>query len=411
MSLISSLAIIIIMIVISMIIYKDIMSPAFLMLIPWAFSFFMLIGSELYYVDRSPAYTYIIIGLMLFQIFYGVTYSGIEKNSIKEKQVYYLNKYADLRLNSLVMWGLIVFETITMAYYLRLLINGHEPIGIFEYIHKMVFAIFYLLILHVCTCSDEEKKRSIIYVGIHCIPLILALLLPSNGRASYFVFILGAIFIYLTFRDYNTFRILKYFTVLLSVLVFLFIYVAIRKNHISSTSIGVDLIIETRNWLTHYLSGSLITFSRWLPSWEIDFSFGRNTFRIIYAVLERIGFDVEVVSTFFPFLQIGASYSNISNVYTVFYTYIVDFGYLGGWIVEAILGVLYAKMYINKDTHRIGSIYLYAIFMYALLMQCFADQYVAILSYYMQMYLWYFLFYKCQILFWNSGTKIRIVRY
>lgn len=411
MSLYTALLIIILMIAVSIFFYKDIMSPAFLMLLPWVFSFFMLIDSELYYMEKSSAYTYIIIGLMIFQIFYAISFFNTSKKKSLLKKEYYAEKYRELRINPLIMWVLIIFETLTMVYYYRVLASGSDPIGIFEYIHKMVFAVFYLLILHLCTCAKEEKKRAMKFTVAHCVPLIFTLLLPSNGRASYFVFILGAVFIYLTFHDYDTFTILKYFSVVLAVFLVLFIYVAIRKNHIVATSSGVDLFAEARNWLTHYISGSLITFSKWLPVWKIDYSFGKNTFRIIYALLDRVGFNVEVASTFFPFMQIGPNYNNIANVYTIFYTYIIDFGYLGGWITELILGIWYAKIYIKKDTHKFGDIYLYAVFMYALFMQCFGDQYVAIVSYYLQMYLWYFLFYKCQLLFWKSNRGLRIVKF
>lgn len=411
MSLYMAVVLIICMVAGTIILYRDIMSPAFLMLLVWFFSFFMLIGSELYYSEKSGAYIYVICGLLTFQLTYGLTFFSKSRKKVLREREKYSKIYHTMKLNKVIMWFVICFETLTMILYYIKLAGGAEAIGIFEYIHKMVFAVFYILILHACTCGKDEKKRVQFFLVVQCIPLVFALMLPTNGRASYFVFILGALFIYLTFHSYNTLVILKYFLLVVAVFIVLFIYVAIRKNHIAEGTTGIDLIVEAKEWLTHYLSGSLITFSRWLPNWKSDFSFGKNTFRIIYAVLERIGFNVDVSSTFFPFMQIGPNYYNIANVYTIFYTYIIDFGFFGGLLIEGILGVIYAKIYIKKDSHKIGDVYLYAVIMYALLMQCFGDQYVAITSYYMQMYLWYFLFYKCQLLFYRSSKGLVIVNY
>ena len=397
------------MVLFTILVYRDFMSPACLMLIPWDLSFILLKFSDFYYRGKSLANTYIIIGIVLFQITYYFSLKSKSKIDIIKKKEEKQLLYNKLSINGMLLTCVSVVEVIFLGPYMIMLLHGSEPILLFEYVHQIAIVLFIMIFYLYYKLPDKHMNRR--YLIIQGVPFVLAVILKSNGRASYFQIGFMILFVYLSFKAYNNGIILKRFIQLLLIFFTLFVYVAIRKNHITEGSLSF-ILEQTCNWIIHYLSGSLVAFQMWFEGSNVYFDFGQNTFRIFYAIANRfISSSIKVTSTYFPFLQIGPRVESIANVYTIYYTYIIDFGKIGGIFVQAILGWFYGYIYRKKDREQMGDILLFSVMIYPLMMQVFGDQYVALESGYMQTFLVYFIFHKCGLLYKNGKRNKLCIKY
>lgn len=402
-----------VLLVSTIILYRDFMSPAILMLIPWLISFVLLKYSDFYYAEADDSYAYIVIGIIFFQVAYFL--------SLKRKKnvnIYAIGKqkdtlYNELNINGFFLISVSIIETILLLIYELKLLKGSDTILAFEYVHQIAITLFAIVLYLYFKLPKTHKNKA--YLFIQMIPFAIALLLKTNGRAAYFQVAFMLLFIYLSFNEYNNFLILKRFIQILLICVVLFIYVAIRKDHIEQGNI--EYVLEQAvNWIIHYISGSLVTFQKWFKACENEFQFGQNTFRIFFAIANRfISSHIKVVSTYFPFMKIGPRPESIANVYTIYYTYIIDFGKVGGLIFQGILGWTYGYLYWKKESNQMGAVLAFAFLIYPLMMQVFGDQYVALESGYLQIFLVYFIVHKCGFLYKKknkmNGMKIRYLKF
>ena len=65
-----AIVVLVILLVGTIVLYRDFMSPAILMLVPWIISFVLLKYSDFYYADFDESYLYIIVGIVVFQLAY-----------------------------------------------------------------------------------------------------------------------------------------------------------------------------------------------------------------------------------------------------------------------------------------------------------------------------------------------------
>lgn len=401
MNLILANFILIILLVGTILIYRDFMSPAVLMLIPWILSFLLLIFSDFYYNKFDVSYLYIVVGILMFQVAFFFSLNTKRKINVYEVKERKNVLYESLKINGEVLICVSIFQTFTLLIYEIKLLQGSDVILIFEYIRQFTVTVFYMILYLYFKLPNKKKNRK--YVFVQLIPFIIAMLLKTNGRAAYFQVGFTLLFIYLCFHESNNVIILKRFIQIVLVFFTIFIYVAIRKNHITQGNITF-ILEQAFDWLVHYMSGSLVTFQKWYVYCINDFCFGQNTFRIFYAIANRF-FDsnIDVASTYFPFMKIGPRNESIANVYTIYYTYIIDFGKMAGLLVQALLGWLYGFIYWRKERNQMGDVLLFSVLIYPLMMQVFGDQYVALESVYMQIFLVYFVFHKCGLLYKNKG--------
>lgn len=116
---------------------------------------------------------------------------------------------------------------------------------------------------------------------------------------------------------------------------------------------------------------------------------GAMTFRTLFAVLKTLGFPVVQVP---DLVQPWAPTRIPGNVYTVFSPYYRDFGLVGVLGFMGMLGVVHGWMFRHLRTGRPVIIVANAILFYALLMQFFQDQYFSLLSQWVQIIFWVYLF-------------------
>lgn len=116
-------------------------------------------------------------------------------------------------------------------------------------------------------------------------------------------------------------------------------------------------------------------------------TYGETTFRTIFAVLAKLGFNVPVIELIQPWAETKLS----GNVYTVFMPYYRDFGAAGVALFLFFFGALHTWVSKQASLDNPLAVFLNAILFYALVMQFFQDQYFSLLSQWIQMIFWMYL--------------------
>lgn len=113
-------------------------------------------------------------------------------------------------------------------------------------------------------------------------------------------------------------------------------------------------------------------------------TYGETTFRTLFAVLAKLGFNVPVIELIQPWAETKLS----GNVYTVFMPYYRDFGVAGVALFLFFFGALHTWVSKQASLDNPLAVFLNAILFYALVMQFFQDQYFSLLSQWIQMIFW-----------------------
>jgi len=130
-----------------------------------------------------------------------------------------------------------------------------------------------------------------------------------------------------------------------------------------------------------YALGGLLAFGLEVQA-QIQLVYGLNTFRTLLAVLAALGFDVPVQQLVREFVPISAY--GLTNVYTVFYAYFQDFGWMGIVLSQLVFGAWHTLLYRQALQGAAVFSILYAMFLFPLFMQFFQDSYFSLMSYWLQ---------------------------
>jgi len=137
--------------------------------------------------------------------------------------------------------------------------------------------------------------------------------------------------------------------------------------------------IETH--LLNYVPSALAAFSIQVENGN-DLTYGQYTFRTIYAIFHRLGANVEVASLVRPYVNVPFP----TNTYTFFSPYYADFGWTGVLAASLGFGALTGAIAkIGICMSRPVASMAFVILLYALLMQFFQDQYMSLLSQWVQL--------------------------
>lgn len=177
------------------------------------------------------------------------------------------------------------------------------------------------------------------------------------------------------------------------VAVFLLLGVLVGKG--GSVAYGIDVDLGSL-WdvFVVYSLGSIPAFDTFIQM-DLDWTWGQRVFRTVYAFFAALGFDVEVQ----PLVQEYAMVPFPTNVYTVYQPYYGDFSVVGLMLAPLGLGYLHGVLYRRANEGHLFSIVLYALMLYPLIFQFFQDQYLSLLSFWVQfLVLIFFFFYRLRVL-------------
>jgi len=261
------------------------------------------------------------------------------------------------------------------------------------------FAIPYLRTGSIIICCfmfvnflNRETNRDNIWFFLQIV-ITFSINIFGQGRGGLFSLIIPLAIIYIFMNRNSKKRNFVFAIITLAFLLFVFIIYANLKDPTNSGTNANSLLLTIEN----YLCGGCISFTQWAETFS-DYEYGLYTFRFVNAVLQGIGFDVNVVSMVEPYVE--NINGNIGNVYTIYKWYSNDFGLLYALFIQLLLGLFYG--YIVQKTFKGKSQFWFIIFAYSfypLFMQFFNDQYFSNFSIWVQILFWAYLFSKTNLFY------------
>lgn len=381
------------------VINKDIINPPVMLSLAWTLPFLWLvvsegIGQDGYDIDGSAIYY--VIGLLIFCIGY---YSINRKVSVNIGPF----EIRDTKRITSVFKFAIVIEllfTIFFVYDVTKFVMSHFQYN-FWFTYKwnvsMGYYTDFFLIPYLRTASrvlicimsvqflqkGHYKKDTKWFLLQALITVILNVMGKGRGGIFGFVIPLGVIFILMR-RSYS-FDTVKIGVKVVCLLCAVFIiYARMKSPYETSQSIPITKTIE------NYLCGSIVAFCNWINEGNHEWGYGAYTFRFFFALLKGLGFNVNVVTMVEPYVP--NINGNIGNVYTFYKWYANDFGLVYALFWQGIVGMIHG--WIAKKAYRYKNqkwLIWYAISFYPLIMQFFMDEYMTMLSTWIQIGFWIFL--------------------
>lgn len=303
-----------------------------------------------------------------------------------------------------IIRNIIVYYTGNLWYTLRLITwMENTNIAIFKYPTIPIF-IFPSL----CILQYRFTHKGILRIVVS---VILAMIWGffSSSRTPIATFIVVTLFSYLLFspqtqKKKEKRKQIKIFFGAFVVILVSFVYVAFQKN--ADTYGNVSSIEFVFKSLINYSNLSSASFVEWYEG-GFEYTNGSATFRFVFAVLSRFGFDVEVANTSSGGLFIA--YENFTtNALTVARNYVQDYGVLfmtGMLLMFGIVhGYFYDQAMTRIDKRKIKGVIFSAALYLPLLFQILTDQYMNCFSQWLQYFLWLTLF--SSSIFVNKMEKI-----
>ena len=399
--------------IISLVIYRDLLCPLFLFYIPWIASIGLLSFSQYDYNPNSGTYVYLTLGGLVFFIGFLLSNNGMEVSKRYEKSD------ETYRIRPMSIKVLISFETLLALYCLfdfyriyrkfnvgNIYISIMRPIklGQASLSSLTVYGLSIISLVTICMLLvwfylDKREKSSI--RGWMCIQLVIGgFSFVSSMTRTGILFNLLAVFVVLIICLNVTNGKLFWFASLFVIgfLVF-FSYFTILKFPESGLE-KTELILSN---LSVYTSGGIVAFEKFFGSNQ-ELLWGQHTFRIFYVFGNRIFGTPEVVSLIKEFIDIGNNLT--TNVYTMYAFYIADFGKVFGLVMQFLVAIGYGVVYKNMVKKRAVSIFIFAISIYPLIMQFFAEQYFSMLSKWVQCVLIAAVFFETDIFLVKNNKEL-----
>lgn len=257
-------------------------------------------------------------------------------------------------------------------------VNNGVNLGFLDYLNTIsVFSFAFLQYkLNFLTENKKSNRRTLYKILFYITVFTYAFL--STGR-TYFVLLLS---IYLSVKVIAK-SIKKYHIITASVL-FLIIFIAnafiLGKGASVDDSASENVTSIFENFTIYFLGGAY-GFDSSVKSGFV-YEYGENVFRFFITVAHSFGLtDTKPKELVMPYITNPI----ISNVYTLYYNYFKDFGFLG-LLFNLIWGFVHTTFYYKaKLKPTFLNVYFFALLMYPLLMSFFQDQYMSLLSTWIQL--------------------------
>jgi oligosaccharide repeat unit polymerase len=242
--------------------------------------------------------------------------------------------------------------------------DSPQSFGVLSYVMSVAFSALFLKLI------DTRKPLKSFGVAITTV-ICLCYAVLNTGRSFFFQFLVPSFFIVMFARP----SALKFKQILLFFGMLIGVFAAMGQllGKIGGEDKGFI------NEFGLYLLGGTSAFQEILSEPQ-HLEYGANSFRTIHAILASMGFNVDVTNLVQSFVNIPQR----TNVYTVFQPYFLDFGIPYVLVAQFIFGLMHSCLYsVAVRKHTIG-VLLYSLSMYPLFMQWFQDQYLSLLSLWVQ---------------------------
>ncbi|NOX65195.1 MAG: oligosaccharide repeat unit polymerase [Chlorobi bacterium] len=251
---------------------------------------------------------------------------------------------------------------------------GGESLGVLQYL--TIWAIFdatwrYLLYKHNVSVWMQKGKMIVAFSSAFFYAIL------STGKTFPFLIIITLIGLKFLANEVKIKQGVIFVSSLF--LVFFFFSVFLEKGASPNNSFTVNLILVNQTLLNYMLGPQSALDSVFQNS--IAYDLGFNSFRFFFAFFYKIGisdiepFNLVQVFTFVPFP---------TNAYTYYYPYILDFGVIFSFLTLFIFGFFHTKSFLHAKRGSLVYSYIYALMLYPLFMSFFQDQYLSLLSTWLQ---------------------------
>lgn len=378
---------------------KDPIAPPFIISAIWLLMYIiMLIRNVDFY---SIYYISFFVGLVFFVIGFYLVVGNKNKNN------YYVNRekksnliYNPFSIKVLLFVFITIFILYTkdifsyisanFSYNFWLTLNTGRKTGAFN--DSFIFSYSSIAILAFTIVSsivyfNNPNKRNKKYFYIS---LILSIFFTVTGgnRGIIFMLVIGVFFSNIIIKNYNNKKTIFILLIAVAIILAIFIVFSFLKYVYEDQSNPFVFIMKQ---LRIYFSTSTLAFVQWADS-NHDYVYGANTFRFLLAILDKIGYKIEVPRIVQEFIWVNG---DLTNVYTVLHYYAMDFGLIYAFIIQLLLGMIHGFFY-KKAVLFKGSrpffIGIQSLLYFPLIYQFFDDRYFSIFSIWIQLMFWIWLF-------------------
>lgn len=388
------------LIIISIIRFKDVISPPVILSIIWTIPILFVTISEgisdKAYQFNIYAITVFFVGIVFFMIGFSIINRKISKN----------NNALILKTRLEPRWPLKIFMVCEIIIFLIFIVDVYIYVkSHFQYnfwftykwstqegYYQELFIMpitrcvsrFLLCLLFINLLIENTRKNKKFFI----VQLIITICCNcvGQGRGAIFSFVIPLFIIYIIIKRKSLKQILKVLSIM-SVL-FIFIFVVYAKLKSPYQEQNKEFFFKK---LENYTAGGLIAFCNWAENGNIQYKNGRCTFRLFYAIFNKMGADVEVEPLIEEYVE--NINGNIGNVYTFYHWYAKDFGLIYAVCMQLVIGMLHGILYKNTYQKRTHSwLIMHSLFYYPLIMQFFMDEYSTLLSLWLQYIVMLFIF-------------------
>ncbi|MBI9065665.1 MAG: oligosaccharide repeat unit polymerase [Salinivirgaceae bacterium] len=381
---------------------KDFKSPPFILGALWLFAYVSL------YIFKggianfnSIYYLSFLIGLCFFVFGFFLKVGNrnrINSNIIFERKSYIRFKLPYIQIFLLIAFILFLIYIIKAALFVskefdfnfwRTLSRGRKtgdlniPLVV-EYSRSAIIALSTVCGIIYFSNSSKLNRRHFIFSSI----IALFYVVTAGNRGAIFLWVLSLTFSYLIIKNFDNRKLFSILWKMALIIIGIFVVTNFAKYVYTDQS---DPLKFSINLIGHYFSSSTVAFVEWMKL-PRDYLFGANTFRFFLAILDAIGMDVKVPELIQEEIHF---YGDKTNIYTVLHYYTKDFGLLYAFVMQLLMGMFYGVLYTHSTLSKKLNIFyiaLLSILYFPLINQFFDDKYFSILSSWIQLFFWIWLF-------------------
>lgn len=330
--------------------------------------------------------------MVLFFSLGGMFSKGLLKNKNPDIKIRFSNTF----LNVVVVLNVIFFglyllkiKELTGSYFDLLMFRYFRSvqgvdIGFIKY--SLTFTIFSALIILVDFYNRLEKRRLTKIRLTMMFLLSFSLTFLSTSRGTFMFLLISCLGIYSVYNKINVKLVFK--TTGITLAVFILMATLMKKSmpNEHTSKIEYSVIDKVEYLLYSYSSLPLSAFDKFFNE-PYEITYGEIALRFPQAVLYKMG----ILKS--PPKELVEKYVKVPdsvNVYTSYYKLIKDFGIIYSFIAMFFFGYLHTHFY-NNSRKSLGALIGFATLLFPLTMTFFEDNYLSILSTWIQIILFVYL--------------------
>ena len=270
---------------------------------------------------------------------------------------------------------------------------------------------------HMTTNYDFSLSR--LSLNLLRVNFSLGVSLLSTGRTELLGLVAGYAIVYmLFFSKYYSWRDSRYgvklFRSLLIIgFVFLVLFMAVGTFVLNRVDSRAEFGILDN--LVKYMGSPIQALDYYLKNptlYSDNQVFGENTLIAIYGTLKSLGLSSHELTPFLPVVHFN---DDKTNVYTIYYYFIKDFGYLSVLIFQLLYGFFYGSFYysIKKRYFTPLKVIVFALFAYPLVISFFQETLLSLLTTHINRIIYAFVIYMAadllsRVRFTTRGRKVSV---